>query len=109
MTRFCKLLGNNEYMLNFKKVEISDAPIIQEITQNGEVISCEKNIISLELYLELFFISQYNTHRFLLRKKILCEGNNPFHFPNEHSTAKRKNRINNRILSLNPLSLPLVK
>ena len=26
-------------MLNFKKVEISDAPIIQEITQNGEDIA----------------------------------------------------------------------
>ena len=34
-------------MLNFKKIEISDAEKIGEITQNGEVISCEKNIISL--------------------------------------------------------------
>ncbi|MBQ2266582.1 MAG: DUF2156 domain-containing protein, partial [Clostridia bacterium] len=34
-------------MLNFKKIEISDTEKIGEITQNGEVISCEKNIISL--------------------------------------------------------------
>ncbi len=41
-------------MLNFKKVEISDAPIIQEITQNGEVISCEKNIISLVVWQKMY-------------------------------------------------------
>lgn len=38
--------------------------------------------------------------------KILCEGNNPFHFPNEDNIVKRKNKINNNILMPNPLSFP---
>ncbi len=41
-------------MLDFKNIELKDALKIWEITQNGEVISCEKNVISLIIWQKMY-------------------------------------------------------